>query len=43
MDIREKKFNIVMVLAFVITALTCRADVGEMLSEGFSFKLRYPL
>ena len=30
---------ILMVLAFVITALTCRADVGEMLSEGFSFQI----
>lgn len=44
-----KKYNIIeninqvlillMVAAFVITALTCRADVGTMLTEGFEFKI----
>lgn len=44
-----KKYNIIenvnqvlillMVAAFVITALTCKADVGSLVTEGFSFKI----
>ncbi|MDD4722957.1 MAG: divalent metal cation transporter, partial [Acidaminococcaceae bacterium] len=30
---------ILMIIAFVITALTCGANFGEMLSEGFSFHI----
>ena len=30
---------VIILMKHVITALTCRADVGEMLSEGFSFQI----